>query len=368
MKSIKLILILTLTFISVLISNIFAQSKETKEKLKKIKAEVQKIIVVTDDGETVIEGEDAEKLFDKMTGNEMNLTVVSSDSKDKKNLIFVTEDGGLHNMSDKHKMKFTFEDSNEKGIEKNINVEIKDGEKIVTIKTKDEDGKETVKELKGEEAEKWLEENKTENDMVWVSDNDNFDGDMVFIKKINDNEDGVEKKIDVKIEDGEKKVTIKTTVDGNENVEVLEGEEAEKWLKENEAQKFDMIFVSGDDDCDQKFIVKKHGDMVWTMDDSIHMNIQIEDENGEMKITVTTVDENGDKVEKVYEGEEAEKYLEEHGEKGEHGEKIIIMNSDKTGKKKEKVYKIKIDNEDSPKKVKKIKIRKMNKDEKEEEK
>ena len=59
----------------------------------------------------------------------------------------------------------------------------------------------------------------------------------------------------------------------------------------------------------------------------------VNEENGEKKVTVTTT-ENGETKTEVYEGDEADEYLKEH--------------------KKDKKFKIKIEDGDSKKKVKKI--------------
>jgi hypothetical protein len=57
--------------------------------------------------------------------------------------------------------------------------------------------------------------NKTSN-MVWVEN----DGDS----------SNIEKKIEVKVEDGNKKVTVTTNKNGKESIKICEGEDAEKYL------------------------------------------------------------------------------------------------------------------------------------------
>jgi len=92
----------------------------------------------------------------------------------------------------------------------------------------------------------------------------------------------------------------------------------------------DMIEVeSGDDDV---FIVKT-GDDFDSLDDGISKNIKVEIENGNKKVTVTT-NENGEETTEVYEGDEADEYLEKM--KSENDDLDIVIEKD-NGKKVKKI-------------------------------
>jgi len=62
----KFLFIISLLFLGVFATVIFAQEESSKEKLKNIKGDVNKITITTDKGDVVFEGEDAQKLFKKM--------------------------------------------------------------------------------------------------------------------------------------------------------------------------------------------------------------------------------------------------------------------------------------------------------------
>lgn len=76
------------------------------------------------------------------------------------------------------------------------------------------------------------------------------DGSKVVMRRIGpggklnwDEKEGDRKKVEIQIEDGKKKVTVTTEKDGKEEIKVLEGEEAEKFLKENRAGRRFNVFV-----------------------------------------------------------------------------------------------------------------------------
>jgi len=77
-----------------------------------------------------------------------------------------------------------------------------------------------------------------DDDFVWVTEN----------KK-----GVIEQNVNVEVEDGVKKVTVTTIKDGNKNVEIYEGEEAEKYLEEMDEGKAD-VFIDKDGN---KTIIKK---------------------------------------------------------------------------------------------------------------
>lgn len=149
------------------------------------------------------------------------------------------------------------------------------------------------------------------------------------------------------------KVTI--TADGKEYT--FEGSDAEKLfkkMKSSKSQSFvwntsddkmkkkviimdadgdeDLVEVveSGDDDV---FIVKSDDDFEWSTDGN-QKKVKVEIENGEKKVTVTT-NENGEKTTEVYEGDEADEYIEKM--KSENGEFNISIDEDNGGKKVKKI-------------------------------
>lgn len=108
------------------------------------------------------------------------------------------------------------------------------------------DGKDVV--FEGKDAESLAKKLRTFGkmpNMVWLSDEDGElagkDGNVMMYrfnklgKEFKVDAVGEEnKKVEVKIEDGNKKVTVTTIKDGKEETKTFEGEEAEKFLKENE--------------------------------------------------------------------------------------------------------------------------------------
>ncbi len=200
----------------------FAQSSETKEKLKNLKGDVTKITVETTEGKVELTGEDAESAFAKLKSSKSN------------SFVFI-HDGD--------------EDDLGKKIFVNVNIDDKDGDKIVVIKEKVE-GKETVEEYKGEEAEKFIKEHGGKNGDIRVIVADD-DDDLVWVTK---NDSGsVEQNVNVEVENGVKKITVTTVKNGRKNVEVYEGEEAEKYLEKMEKDG-SQVFI---DDDGNKTIIKK---------------------------------------------------------------------------------------------------------------
>lgn len=69
----------------------------------------------------------------------------------------------------------------------------------------------------------------------------------------------------------------------------------------------DVVEIDGDDE--DIFIVRSDDDFEWDSD-GMQKKVKVEIENGEKKVTITTK-ENGEEKTEVYEGDEADKYLEE---------------------------------------------------------
>jgi hypothetical protein len=150
--------------------NAIEQEKEkstVNEKIKSIKGDVTRIAVTADGKETVFDGEEAQLLFKKlMLESKMRVRVMTLDDDD--NFFYMDEDERVMIFKgDDHKdIKVFMKKSNnvlewiskgDKKVKKEINVEIKDGRKKVTITTT-EDGEKKVEVLEGEPAEKFLKE------------------------------------------------------------------------------------------------------------------------------------------------------------------------------------------------------------------
>lgn len=108
------------------------------------------------------------------------------------------------------------------------------------------DGKDVV--FEGKDAQDLAQKLRTFGklpNIVWLSDgNEKFeskDGN-VFMYRFNKKDGKIDvdakgeenKKVEVRIEDGKKKVTVTTNKDGKEETKTYEGEEADKFLRENE--------------------------------------------------------------------------------------------------------------------------------------
>ena len=329
MKKLKLIITLLLFgFISM-----SAQSDETKEKLKNLEGDVTKITIETEDGEVEITGDDATVLFKRMKAKKhvMIKEMHHGDMDKAGNVMFFKK--GMH------------------GGDIKIDVEIDDanGEKIVIIK-KTVDGKETVEEYRGEGAEKFLKSHSAgKHANKFISD----EGEVTVIMKIDgddlnwvseaDGED-IKKKIKVEVNDGVKKVTVTTTEDENENVEVFEGEEAEKFLKKNSKGEKKLMFISDGDDVTT---ISMDSDVLHWISEGDHKSIMkkvnVEDKDGVKTVTVTTTEDGEENVE-VYIGDDADEYL----EKMEDGKKMKIhVSKDGDKKMKKKMIIIKEIDDDS---------------------
>ncbi len=142
-----------------------------------------------------------------------------------------------------------------------------------------------------------------------------------------------------------KKITITTT----EGTTTFEGSQAEwlmQLLKNNSEKKRIKIMIDSDefegldDAFDFDFDFEHHGkDFVFkrfNADDSGKgmKKVLVTDENGEMKISVTTTGEDGNVKTEVYKGKEAEKYLQEHQTKMKKTQDIEAKDGIKKEKKK----------------------------------
>ena len=131
---------------------IFAQEKdETKSKLDNLKGKIEKLTIKADGKDIVFEGKDAEKLVKMLK------------SSPHKGFMFKSDDGNMMKMKGGNVMMFRSkdDDADEKGGEnkKNVKVEVNDDGKKITVTTM-KDGKEETKVYKGEDAEKFIKEEK----------------------------------------------------------------------------------------------------------------------------------------------------------------------------------------------------------------
>ncbi|MGK9370112.1 hypothetical protein ACSSWA_14540 [Melioribacter sp. Ez-97] len=137
---------------------------EFRSKLKKLKGEVERITVETDDGKVVFEGDEAQMLADRirlmgMIPPKIKINIDPDEFEwegiDEFDFDFAPDiDIDLPG-----RMMFWYsDDSPEAETDKDVKIEIKDGVKKVTVTTK-KDGKESTKVYEGDEAEEFLKEN-----------------------------------------------------------------------------------------------------------------------------------------------------------------------------------------------------------------
>jgi len=168
----------------------FAQ-EGLKDKLSKIEGHVDKITINAGGEEFTFEGEDAEKLFNKMQtstkssntfimrvdeegGEGTKKIIIKSGGGDEEIYEFKTHEGD-------HAVWFS-DDDDLQTLDKNIKVEIEDGNKKVTVTTK-ENGEEKTEIYEGEEAEEYLDNMKSEHGHEMLIEIDE-DGNHKKMKKI----------------------------------------------------------------------------------------------------------------------------------------------------------------------------------------
>ncbi|HOI29258.1 MAG TPA: hypothetical protein PLZ15_05790 [Melioribacteraceae bacterium] len=119
------------------------------------------------------------------------------------------------------------------------------------------DGKDVV--FEGKEAEGLVKKLRAFGkmpEMIWLSDEEEIEhtGGKVMMFKYDSKDkdfnwsgkDDMDKKIEVRIVDGDKKVTVTTKKDGKEEIKTYEGEEAEKFLEENQKSGNFRIMIGKD--------------------------------------------------------------------------------------------------------------------------
>jgi hypothetical protein len=182
-------LALTGCIVLFVISNLSAQ-ENLDVKLKGIEGSVDKITITADGKEYLFEGDDAEKLFQNMKRKSNNSFVWNSsdDESGKKKIIILDADGEgdeieIESEDDNVvivKTNGDFDDVSE-GIQKKVKVKVEDGNKTVTVTTK-ENGEEKTEVYSGKEADEYIEKMKAENDEFDISIESKTDGKK--IKKI----------------------------------------------------------------------------------------------------------------------------------------------------------------------------------------
>lgn len=295
-KKLSLVIFLLIMGASLIATNAQTDAKKSaKEKLGKIEGDVSSIIIKTDDGEVEFTGEEAEHLFKKMKANKIWVSASPGEEIIEIKHDDIDHEGDMIFIKKKHKGDFNWTGAMEllddDGTSKKIDVHIEDGEKKVTV-TSTKDGEESVETYEGEEADKFIEDMKKEHGMMFHGDDVIHidahadvlkEGDDVFtIKKIKDKDgkvtvhvttggddenvfiheggdhdlhwvtediDGdMKKEVEVEVKDGVKTVTVTTTEDGEEKVQVYTGDEADEYLakmrKENkELKKMKKIMI-----------------------------------------------------------------------------------------------------------------------------
>ncbi len=240
--------------------NLSAQNKKDnswKSKLKQVKGDVQKIVITTEDGETTFEGQAAKEMLKRIkreSKREMKVEFIGDDDSDGENVYVIKvdydEDGEHHLGKDLVWVTESDDDSLNASTKMKINVEVENGEKEVTVTTT-KDGKEYVKTYKGKEADEFLKKHNGKNFNIQMMGKGKHGNTFFFNKKNNkkghklwiqsdDDSDGINKNVEVEKKDGKLKVTVTTTKNGEEDVKVYEGEDAEKYLEENNDNAFEF--------------------------------------------------------------------------------------------------------------------------------
>ena len=189
MKSRYKSLIITLFTVLLITPTNLAQEK-LKDKIDKIEGSVEKIVITADGKDFTFLGDEAKNLFDKIKkGSSHNFVWTTSDSADgKENVYIIKTDGddkeieieseGENKIIIKTDKNF---DNDIEGIKKKVKVEVENGNKKVTVTTK-ENGEEKTEVYEGKEADEYIEKMKSENKDLNISIDKDNDGKKV--KKI----------------------------------------------------------------------------------------------------------------------------------------------------------------------------------------
>jgi hypothetical protein len=186
--SVKIILPALVIF---MLSSIGFAQEGLKDKLSEIEGHVDKITISAGGEEFTFEGEEAEKLFNKMQWNTKSsntfLVKIDEEGGEGTNKIIIKSDGSSEEIYEfkthegDHAVWFS-DDDDLQSLDKNIKVEIEDGNKKVTVTTK-ENGEEKTEVYEGEEAEEYLDKMKSEHGHEMLIEIDE-DGNHKKMKKI----------------------------------------------------------------------------------------------------------------------------------------------------------------------------------------
>ena len=169
------------TILCIIVSTaVFAQEKGLKDKLKKIDGKAESVVVKTDKGTVTFSGKEADELVKMLKTKKSAKKVIILNSDDDE--FSWNEDGeGDSSDSSMPMQKFKFlhnrnsfgdleielsdimESLSDNKIHKKIIVQNRDGVKTVTITTK-ENGTEKIEILEGTDADKYLEEHKSDTE------------------------------------------------------------------------------------------------------------------------------------------------------------------------------------------------------------
>lgn len=119
----------------------------------------------------------------------------------------------------------------------------------------------------------------------------------------------IKKEAKVEMINGEKVLTIVTTTNGQQETETYKGDDVDKKLAEMDAEAA-KAQEEMKNDPNRKVIVKKEKSEGKKNSTEIKKEVKVEEENGEMTLTILTT-ENGQVKEEVYKGEAAKKKLKE---------------------------------------------------------
>ena len=189
MKSRYKSLIITLFTVLLITPTNLAQEK-LKDKIDKIEGSVEKIVITADGKDFTFLGDEAKNLFDKIKkGSSHNFVWTTSDSADRKENVYIIKTDG-----DDKEIEIESEGENKiiiktdknfdndiEGIKKKVKVEVENGNKKVTVTTK-ENGEEKTEVYEGKEADEYIEKMKSENKDLNISIDKDNDGKKV--KKI----------------------------------------------------------------------------------------------------------------------------------------------------------------------------------------
>jgi len=252
-----------------------AQKKE-KPGIKDVKGKAEKITIKTDKGEFVFEGKEAQEILKKLkTGNRKSVWFSETGGDGSTYVIDIDDIASdvLVNLAKENNFTWeTEEEEDGKKIERKINIEEENGVKKLTITTT-EDGEEKTETYEGAEAEEYLEKMKEENKLKVFSK----DGGSRFAFFFDSDSGDVDKEINVTVEDGIKKLTITTTVDGKEKVEEYIGDEADKKLKELE-KSGRCVFSSGGGGHIFMIKINKDSKSI-NLNNKLKINVEVEDDD-----------------------------------------------------------------------------------------